>query len=66
MPDVLKVTESTMSLAWDRPKTKSGMPVVGYIIESRMHDKAYAHAPQWSYAVDPDFTTGATNCLLST
>ena len=64
MPDILKVSESTMSLAWDRPKTKSGTPVVRYIIESRMHDKAYAHASQWSYAVDPDITTGETNYLV--
>jgi len=64
MPEILKVTKSTMSLAWDRPKTDGGTPITKYIIESRMHDKAYAHNFQWNYAVDPDITISDTSYLV--
>jgi len=64
MPEILKVTKSTMSLAWDRPKTDGGTPITKYIIESRMHDKAYAHNFQWNYAVDPDISITGTSYLV--
>merc|ERR1719383_1384908 len=63
-PEILKVTKSTMSLAWDRPKSDGGTPITRYIIESRMHDKAYAHNFQWNYAVDPDITISDTSYLV--